>query len=222
MRPSLDITHSQSLILLSDLNHSYLLVCISNNFVIQVRSEPMTGAALLNLLFTKKDRARIRRSGSVLAAKTMRWWSSGAWEKGEELKTGLQSWTWKGGFALCRDLLGRITWDMALERSPRETIDLQGSLFSGFLMIHFSKQEIKWRQQGSCMWRMSSWLNSEETKRKYAGGRSRSGDQGEYRRCWSMQGWDEESQSPPGIESGEWCKRCLEKILQICQQQKKD
>lgn len=93
MRPSLDITHSQSLILLSDLNHSYLLVCISNNFVIQVRSEPMTGAALLNLLFTKKDRARIRRSGSVLAAKTMRWWSSGAWEKGEELKTGLQSWT---------------------------------------------------------------------------------------------------------------------------------
>lgn len=49
----------------------------------------------------------------------------------------------KGGFALCRDLLGRITWDMALERSPRETIDLQGSLFSGFLMIHFSKQEIK-------------------------------------------------------------------------------
>ena len=36
----------------------------------------------------------------------------------------------------------------------------------------------------------------------------------------SMQGWDEEGQSPPGIEAGKGCQKQQEGLLQLHQQQK--
>ena len=38
----------------------------------------------------------------------------------------------------------------------------------------------------------------------------------------SVQGWDEESQGPPGIEAGKGCQKQQEGLLQLHQQQKED
>lgn len=63
---------------------------------------------------TRKNCSGTSKSEAVLAAVSIRWWRLGSQEKGAEQKA--RAWPWISGEYLFRDLLGRIPWNITLER----------------------------------------------------------------------------------------------------------
>jgi len=92
--------------------------CISNNFLTQVIEEPTREGALLDLILTKKEGLvgdmKLRDSIGCSDQEMMEFRTPRGKSKTNSRITTLDFR--RADFDLFRDLCGRITWDMVLER----------------------------------------------------------------------------------------------------------